>query len=100
MTHSAGQGEIIGKVAGEALSMKERARAGAWQDLGAGEGCEGVSRLGASSRMGAAAAFWLCCLQPPRSVERAAPAELPAGEQAAEAGAGGAEGEGWQSCPS
>lgn len=46
MTHSAGQGEIIGKVAGVALSMKECMQAGAWQDLGAGKGCEGVSRLG------------------------------------------------------
>lgn len=46
MTHSAGQGEIMGKVAGVALSMKEHTQAGAWQDPGAGKGCEGVCRLG------------------------------------------------------
>lgn len=37
MTHSAGRGEIIGKVASVALSMKERAQTGAWKDLGAGK---------------------------------------------------------------
>lgn len=46
MTHSTGQGEIIGKMAGIALSMKEHTQASAWQDLGVGKSCEGVSRLG------------------------------------------------------
>lgn len=46
MTHSSGQGEIIGKVANVALSMTEHRQAGAGQDLGAARGCQGVSRLG------------------------------------------------------
>lgn len=46
MTHSSGRGEIIGKVANVALSVREHTQAGTGQGLGAGRGCEGVSRLG------------------------------------------------------
>lgn len=55
MTHSSGQGEIIGKVASVALSMTEHTQAGG-AGPGCTRGCQGVSRLGTCREPGAAAA--------------------------------------------